>query len=127
MKKLITIILALALLLPAAALAVTGDSPFFGEWAGEEHHVTQFYDTMLHYVFIHRNTPCAYFKLNMRFGGLMSSPKVEEETMYDSNWEIVDDHIRIPTSGISYIDLYYDKDTDTLYCKDPKVTFVRIP
>jgi hypothetical protein len=39
----------------------------------------------------------------------------------------VDDHIRIPTSGISYIDLYYDKDTDTLYCKDPKVTFVRIP
>ena len=127
MKKLAALILILALLLPAAALAITGDSPFFGEWAGEEHHTKQRYDTILHYVYIHKNSPCAYFMLNMRFGGLMSSPSIEPEAMYDDEWEIVDDHIRIPTSGISYIDLYYDKDTDTLYCENPKVTFVRIP
>lgn len=126
MKKILVLILILFLVLPSAALSVTGQSPFFGEWAGEEHHATQRYDTILHYVYIHENLPCCYFMINMRFGGILSSPSLDAETMYDSNWEIVDDHIRVPTSGISYIDLYYDSKTDTLYSKEPKVTFVRI-
>lgn len=37
MKKLITIILLLALIVPAAALAVTGDSPYFGRWIAQKH------------------------------------------------------------------------------------------
>lgn len=127
MKRFIALFFVLFCLFPCFSYAVTGDSPFYGEWAGEEHHSTQFYDTILHYVYIHENTPCAYFKINLRFGGGLTSASVEPESMYDDYWEIVDDHMRVPTSPISYIDLYYDKDTDTLYCKNPKVTFVRVP
>ena len=127
MKKLLVVTLILALLLPAAALALTGDSPFFGKWVAEEHHAIKHFDTVMHFVWIHRNTPCVYMKFNMNHGGSLGRPSVDIETMYDSQWEVVDEHIRIPTSGISYIDLYYNDDDDTLYCKDPKLTFVRLP
>lgn len=127
MKKMIVVLLTLILAVPVSSYAVTGSSPFFGEWIGEEHHAFQTYDSVLHYLFISGNTPCTYYKMNMRHGGIMSSPSIETETMYDSNWEIIDDHLRVPTSGISYIDVYYDSKTDTLYTKDPKVVFVKIP
>lgn len=56
------------------------------------------------------------------------SPSIEKQEMYDGHWEIVDDHLRIPTSEISYIDVYYDKESDTLYTTEwPVLTFVKIP
>ena len=126
MKKLITLFLILAMLLPSASVAVVGDSPYFGKWVAEEHHVIKHYDTVLHYVYIHENGPCAYMKFNIMHGGSITRPKAEVDTMFDGNWEIVDDHVRLPTSVISYIDLFIDEDGN-LYCKDPKLTFVKVP
>lgn len=127
MKKYILSLLVITMLIPVAACAVVGSSPFFGKWVGEEHHSVKYYDTVLHFVWIHENSPCVYMKFNLNHGGPITRPSSETETMYDSNWEIVDDHVRIPTSGISYLDLYYDGNTDTLYCENPKMTFVRVP
>ena len=127
MRKLIACVLLLALLLPSAVFALDGNSPFFGNWVGEEHHKIKHYDIVLHYIWIHENTPCSYMVFQIFYGGMLSRPKLEDPEMYTGNWEIEDDHLRIPTSGISYIDVYYDKDTDTLYTEDPKVTYVRIP
>ena len=128
MRKLFVCVILFVVLIPAFSFAVTGNSPFWGEWIGEEHHTMQKYDSELHYLFIHENSPCTYYKMNMRHGGILATPSVEIETMYDSNWEIVDDHLRIPTSPIEYIEVFYDKDNDTLYTTEwPKLTFVRIP
>lgn len=128
MKKLITIILILALLLPAAAGAVTGDSPFFGKWIGQKHGSTANYSAILYYLAITRYTTCEYFTLYLQEGGGVTQGKIAKEETYSEHWEIVDDHLKIPTSAITYIEVYYDKDTDTLYTKEwPKVTFVRIP
>ena len=128
MKKLITIILILALLLPAAALAVTGDSPYFGQWVAQKHGSTANYSAIIYYLYIHKNSPCAYFKLCLHHGGVLSQGSVSDTEVYSSNWEIVDDHLRIPTSPISYIDVYYDKTDDTLYTDEwPVLKFVRIP
>lgn len=128
MKKLIALILILALLLPVSALAVTGDSPYFGRWIAQKHGSTANCSAILYYLFIHKNTPCAYFEMWIQEGGDFSSPKIEKLEMHDDHWEIVDDHISIPTSPISSIEVYYDKETDTLYTKEwPALTFVRIP
>lgn len=127
MKKLITVILILALILPAAALAADGDSPFFGKWVGEEHHAIKHYDTTLHYIWIHQNGPCSYIVFKFFHGGGMMSPKSEEPEMYAGSWKIVDDHLSIPTSPITFVEVYYDAETDTLRTEDPSVTYVRIP
>jgi len=128
MKKLITIILLLALIVPAAALAVTGDSPFFGRWIAQKHGSTANCSAILFYLSISKYTPCSFFKLWIQEGGDFMSPSIEKQEMYDGHWEIVDDHLRIPTSEISYIDVYYDKESDTLYTTEwPVLTFVKIP
>ena len=128
MKKLITIILILAMLLPAAALAVTGDSPYFGRWIAQKHGSTANCSAILYYLSISKYTPSAYFEMWIQEGGDFMKPDIEKLEMYDGHWEIVDDHLKIPTTGISYIEVYYDKDTDTLYTTEwPKLTFVRIP
>ena len=128
MKKLLTIILILALILPAAASAVTGDSPYFGRWIAQKHGSTANCSAVLYYLNITKYTTCAYFELWIQEGGDFMSPGIEKQEMYDGHWEIVDDHIRIPTTAISYIEVYYDKDTDTLYTTEwPQLTFVKIP
>ena len=128
MKKLITIILILALILPASALAVTGKSPYYGRWIAQKHGSKGTCDAILYYLNISEYTPSAYFEFWLHEGGSFSSPSIEKQEMYDGTWEIVDDHIQIPTSPISYIEVYYDKDTDTLYTTEwPNLTFVRIP
>ena len=127
MKKLLTLLLILALLLPAAALAI-GDSPYFGQWIAKKHGSTANYSAILYYLFIHENTPCAFFEFDLQHGGGITRASLQDSKAYASSWEIVDDHLRIPTSAIEYIDVYYDKDTDTLYTTEwPKLTFVRIP
>ena len=61
-------------------------------------------------------------------GGGFGQGKISDQEIFSDHWEIVDDHLRIPTSGISYIEVYYDKDEDVLFMKDwPNITFVRIP
>ena len=127
MKKLIIVLIAVVLLLPAAASALDGDSPYFGKWAGEEHHAIKHYSTILHYINITRYKTCEYFVFNiMERGGGFSSASAEY-TVYSDHWQIADDHLRIPTSAISYIDVYYDPETDTLSTKNPAVTYVRLP
>ena len=127
MKKLITAIMILSLLLPAAALAI-GDSPYFGQWVARKHGSTANYSAILYYLLIHENTPCAFFEFDLQHGGGISRAQLSDSQAYASNWEIVDDHLRIPTSPIEYIDVYYNKDNDTLYTTEwPELTFVRIP
>lgn len=128
MKKLIIISLIFALILPAAAFAADGNSPFFGEWAGSEHHATMHYGSIIHYIEITKYTTSSYFVFNLHSGGGITRASIDESSeAYASNWEIVDDHIRVNTSAITYVDLFYDAETDTLYTKDPKVTYVRLP
>ena len=127
MRKLIAILLILAMFLPAAALAI-GDSPYFGQWVARKHGSTANYSAILYYLFIHENTPCAFFEFDLQHGGGISRAQLSDSQAYASNWEIVDDHLRIPTSPIEYIDVYYNKDNDTLYTTEwPELTFVRIP
>lgn len=128
MKKILSIILILALILPASALAVTGDSPYFGRWIAQKHGSTANCSAILYYLYISKYTPSAYFELWIQEGGDFTKPNIEKQELYDGHWEIVDNHIQIPTSPISYIEVYYDKDTDTLYTTEwPNLTFVRIP
>ena len=127
MKKIFALILVLALLLPATGLAI-GDSPYFGQWVAKKHGSTANYSAILYYLFIHENSPCAYFEFDLQHGGMLTRASLSDSNAYASNWEIVDDHLRIPTSPIEYIEVYYDKDTDTLYTTEwPALTFVRIP
>lgn len=128
MKKLIALILILAMLLPAAALAVTGDSPYFGKWIAQKHGSTGSYSDILYYIEINRYSTSEYFKFCIHTGGGFGQGKVSETEVYSGRWEIVDEHISIPTSGISSIEVYYDKETDTLSMKEwPNLTFARIP
>ena len=128
MKKLITLILILALALPAFALAVTGDSPYFGRWIAQKHGSTANCSAILYYLDITQFTTSAYFEFWLQEGGAFMSPNIEKQEMFAGNWEIVDDHIKVPTSGITSIEVFYDKETDTLFTKDwPELTFVRIP
>jgi hypothetical protein len=128
MKKLITLLLILSLALPAGALAITGDSPYFGRWIAQKHGSTGNCSAILYYLNISQSTASAYFELWIQEGGAFMSPSIEKQEMYDGQWEIADDHIKVPTSGISCIEVYYDKETDTLYTKDwPELTFVKIP
>lgn len=128
MKKLITIILILALAMPAAALAGTGDSPFFGRWIGQKHGSTANYSAILYYLDITQFTTSEYFELSIHEGGGWSQGKISDQNIYSGHWEIIDDHIAIPTSGITSIELFYDKESDTLYMKEwPNITFARIP
>ena len=58
----------------------------------------------------------------------MSQGKISDSEIYSGHWEIIDDHLSIPTSGIESIEVFYDKKTDTLNMKEwPYLTFVRIP
>ena len=129
MKKLIVAILILLLILPSASLAVTGNSPYFGSWIARKHGSTANYSAILYYLNISEYTPSEYFMLCIHHGGGgLTQGKISDQEIYSDHWEIVDDHLRIPTSPISYIDVYYDKDTDTLYTKEwPVLTFIRIP
>ena len=128
MKKILALLLIFALLLPVSSLAVTGDSPYFGRWIAQKHGSTANCSAILYYLFIHKNTPCSYFEMWIQEGGDFTSPDIEKLEMHDDHWEIVDDHISIPTTPISSIEVYYDKETDTLYTKEwPALTFVRIP
>jgi hypothetical protein len=128
MKKLITIILILAMLLPAAAGAVTGESPYYGHWIGRKHGSTANYDEILYYLEITKYTTSEYFVFYLHMGGGFGQGKISDQEIFSDHWEIVDDHLRIPTSGISYIEVYYDKDEDVLFMKDwPNITFIRIP
>ncbi len=127
MKRFFILLLVLALLFPASSFAI-GDSPYFGKWIAQKHGSTANYSAILYYLFIHENTPCAYFQFCLNHGGVLTRSGISDSESYDDNWEIVDDHLRIPTSPIEYIDVFYDKDTDTLYMKEwPNLTFVRIP
>ena len=128
MKKLFAVFLILALLLSSVSTAVTGDSPYFGRWIAQKHGSTANCSAILYYLNITKYTTSAYFELWIQEGGDFSSPNIEKQEMYDGHWEIVDDHIRIPTTGISYIEVYYDDKSDTLYTTEwPVLTFVRIP
>ena len=128
MKKLITVVLILALLLPVSAFAVTGDSPYFGRWIAQKHGSTGNCSAILYYINISKYTASAYFEMWIQEGGVFSNPNIEKLEMYDGQWEIVDDHVSVPTTAISSIEVYYDKETDTLFTKEwPVLTFVRIP
>ena len=128
MKKLIAVFLIVLLLVPAVSTAVTGDSPYFGRWIAQKHGSTANCSAILYYLNITRYITSAYFELWIQEGGDFSSPNIEKQEMYDGHWEIVDDHIRIPTSGISYLEVYYDEKTDTLDTTEwPVLTFVKIP
>ena len=128
MKKLLALILIIALAVPAVAGAVPGDSPFFGKWIGQKHGSTANYSTILYYMEITKYTTSEYFVFYLHTGGGAGIGKISDQEIYSDHWEIIDDHINVPTSGITSIEVFYDKDTDTLYTKEwPKVTFVRIP
>jgi len=128
MKKLITITLILALLLPTTvSFAADGDSPYFGKWAGIEHHSFSRYHTILHHIELSKYTTSEYFVFMLSEGGGFGQGSIQESEIYSDHWEIVEDHLRIPTSPITYVDVYYDAETDTLYTEDPKVTYVRLP
>ena len=128
MKKLITVILLLALIVPAAALAVTGDSPYFGRWIAQKHGSTANYSAILYYLNITKYTTSEYFELSIKEGGGWTQGEVGDQDIYSGHWEIINDHIKIPTTGISYIEVHYDEESDTLYTTEwPKLTFVRIP
>lgn len=128
MKKLVAIILLLALIVPASALAVTGDSPYFGRWIAQKHGSTANYSAILYYMNLTKYTTSEYFELCLNEGGGWTQGEIADQDIYSGHWEIVDDHLKVPTTGISYIEVYYDKDTDTLYTKEwPKLTFVKIP
>lgn len=128
MKKLLPLFLALALLVPSAALAYTGDSPYFGEWAAQKHGSTANYSAMIYYLCITQYKTSHFFEFDLFHGGGLSRAKVGYSEAYAGSWEIVDDHLRIPTSAIEYIEVFYDEKTDTLYTKEwPQLTFVRLP
>ena len=128
MKKLVAFILLLALITPAAALAVFGDSPYFGRWIAQKHGSTANYSAILYYMNLTKYTTSEYFELCLNEGGGWTQGEIADQDIYSGHWEIVDDHLKVPTTGISYIEVYYDKDTDTLYTKEwPKLTFVKIP
>ena len=128
MKKLIAIILILALIIPSVSVAVTGDSPYFGKWIAQKHGSTGTCDAILYYLDITKYTTTAYLEQWIHEGGDLVRPSIGKQEMYAGHWEIVDDHLQIPTTAISYIEVYYDKETDTLYTDEwPKLTFVRIP
>lgn len=127
MKKLFAVVLILALLIPSVSFGI-GDSPYFGKWIAQKHGSTANYDAILYYLYIHQNTPCAYYQFCLHHGGALTQAKISDSVAYADHWEIVDDHLRIPTSPIEYIDVFYDKESDTLYTQEwPKLTFVRIP
>lgn len=128
MKKIITIILVLALILPAAAQAVVGDSPFFGKWIAQKHGSTANYSEILYYLNLTEYKTSEFFIFYLHEGGGWTQGKISDSDIYSDHWEIVDDHLSVPTSGITSIEVFYDADTDTLYTKEwPQLTFVRIP
>jgi len=128
MKRLIAIILIMTMIVPVTALAVTGNSPYFGKWIARKHGSTANYSEILYYLNITEYTTSEYFELCLNYGGGLSQGKLSDQKVYSGNWEIIDNHLRIPTSGITFIEVFYDKDTDTLYTTEwPNLTFVRIP
>ena len=128
MKKLLLFILAVMLLLPAAAGAVTGNSPYFGKWIAQKHGSTANYSEILYYLELTKYKTSEFFIFYLNYGGILVQGKISDSEVYSDHWEIVDDHLSVPTSGITSIEVFYDAGTDTLYTKDwPQLTFVRIP
>ena len=128
MKKLVLFSLTILLLFPAAAGAVTGNSPYYGQWIGQKHGSTGTYSKILYYLNITKYKTCEYFEICILEGGGAGQGSIADSTVYSGHWEIVDDHLSIPTSEISYIEVFYDKDSDTLYTTEwPQTTFARIP
>lgn len=127
MKKLIALFLILSLALPATSFAL-GDSPYFGKWMAQKHGSTANYSAILYYLNIDKATPSEYFEFCLHHGGGWGQGKISDSKIYSGHWEIIDDHLSIPTSGIESIEVFYDKKTDTLNMKEwPYLTFVRIP
>lgn len=127
MKNLIALFLVLALLIPSVSFAL-GDSPYFGKWIAQKHGSTANYSDILYYIELTQYTTSEYFQFCLHTGGGFGQGKISDSEIYSDHWEITDDHLRVPTSPIEYIDVFYDKESDTLYTKEwPKLTFVRIP
>ena len=128
MKRLLAVTLILALLLPVAAASAIGDSPYFGTWVAKKHGSTANFSEIIYYLEISEYTPSEFFVFYLHHGGGFGQGKISDQEIYSSHWEIVDDHLKIPTSGITSIEVYYDEETDTLYTKEyPKLTFARLP
>ena len=127
MKRFLSFLLIFSILIPSVSFAI-GDSPFYGRWIAQKHGSTANYSAILYYLEITKYTTSEYFEFCLHHGGGGGQGKISDSDVYSDHWEIVDDHLRVPTSGIAYIEVFYDKDSDTLYTKEwPKLTFVRIP
>lgn len=125
MKKLFCLLIVLLLVVPSVSFSVVGDSPYYGRWAGVEHHAVSRFSTVLHFVQITEYTTTQYCVFSVVNGGPITSGSVDTE-MYSDHWEALEDgKLRVPTSPISYIDLYFDKDGN-LVCDNPKITFTRL-
>ena len=127
MKRFLCFLLILSILIPSVSFAI-GDSPFYGRWIAQKHGATSSYSAILYYLEITKYTTSEYFEICLNNGGVLTKGKITDYDVYSDHWEIVDNHLRVPTSGIAYIEVFYDKDSDTLYTTEyPKLTFVRIP
>ena len=128
MKKLFSVVLILVLLIPSVSFAI-GDSPYFGKWIAQKHGSTANYSDILYYLELTQYKTSEYFQICLFTGGGFGTGKISEDSKaYSDRWKIQDDHLRVPTSPIEYIEVFYNEETDTLYTTEwPKLTFVRIP
>ena len=126
MKKLITVILILALLLPAAALAVDyHNEPFVGYWIGRMQGGYYGYDTVLRYVFITErgDTLHAAFGINMNAGS--KDPECVTEIYRDKLIINDDGTLKVYTSKDTYI-LLQMSDDGHLFSIEPPIFFIKI-
>ena len=124
MKRILCVLLVLLLLLPVFSLA--DDSPYFGKWCGDEDHVIKTHET-LHYVEITSSGFTNYYVFFLHDGGGLTRASAEADKAYSGKWTALDDGgIRVPTSSITYVDLYLNEDGN-LVCKNPRVVFVKLP
>ena len=123
MKK---FLIALILLTLSSSFALADDSPYFGKWCADEHHAVKSHET-LHYVEITSSGFTNYYIFFLHEGGVLTRASADTDVAYSGKWTALDDGgIRIPTSSISYIDLYLNEDGN-LVCKNPRVEFVKLP
>lgn len=124
MKKLITIILVLALIIPAAAMSDFDKAPYLGNWAGIQHFNLSGYDTILHYLFITDSGISIYTVTGMvRNAGI--TPAAAETYIYRSKWEALDAGMRIYTSETTYFDIYFDQ-SGNLLSDSPMIMFAKL-
>ena len=124
MKRIICVLFALVLLFPVFSLA--DDSPYFGKWCGDEHHGVKSHET-LHYVEISSEGFSNYYVFFIHDGGRFSKAHAEADVAYSGKWTALDDGtLRVPTSSITYVDLYLNEDGN-LVCDNPRVVYVKLP